>query len=179
MSLIRTFTLLAALGAASPTFADPPKAPAQADKKADKPADKGKKEPLSQATAERFIAFFDKLVAIVVANKEDCPKMAGAMNKHIEENRPLLKLVAEARSQNKHLPQHIKDKIAKKAAEELTPAMVAKCNKDRGVRSALLRILPPPPGSSIPPDEKEREREREKERDGEHEREEERERERK
>jgi hypothetical protein len=139
MSLIRTFTLLAALGAASPTFADPPKAPAQADKKADKPADKGKKEPLSQATADKFIAFFDKLVEIAVATKDDCAKMATAVNGHVDANQALLKEIADAKAQNKEAPQAMKDHVTQKTRDELQPAM-AKCGQDKAVLTAFGRL---------------------------------------
>ena len=147
MSMIRTLTVIAALGAASMAFADTPKAPA-ADKKADKPADKpaakpddkgAKKEPLSQATADKFIAFFDKLVAIVVANKEDCTKMATAVNAHIDANQALLKEIADARTQNKEPPQAMKDHVMQKTAEELQPAM-AKCGQDKAVLTAFGRL---------------------------------------
>ena len=142
MSLIRTFTLLAALGAASPTFADPPKAPAQADKKADKPADKGKKEPLSQATADKFIAFFDKLVEIAVANKDDCAKMATAVNGHVDANQALLKEIADAKASNKEPPAAMKDHVMQKTKDELQPAMTAKCSQDKSVMAAFNRIRP-------------------------------------
>ncbi|HEY0991630.1 MAG TPA: hypothetical protein VGD80_31475 [Kofleriaceae bacterium] len=139
MSLIRTFTLLAALGAASPTFADTPKAPAQADKKADKPADKAKKEPLSQATADKFIAFFDKLVEIAVANKDDCTKMATAVNGHVDANQALLKEIADAKAQNKEAPQAMKDHVTQKTRDELQPA-IAKCSQDKAVLTAFGRL---------------------------------------
>ena len=143
MSLIRTFTLLAALGAASLTFADTPKAPAQADKKADKPAakadDKGKKEPLSQATADKFIAFFDKLVDIAVANKDECAKMATAVNAHVDANQALLKEIADAKAQNKEAPQAMKDHVTQKTRDELQPAM-AKCSQDKAVITAFGRL---------------------------------------
>ena len=143
MSMIRTFTLMAALGAASLAFADTPKAPAQGDKKADKPAakpdDKSKKEPLSQATAEKFIAFFDKLVQIVVANKDDCTKMATAVNAHVDANQPLVREIADAKAQNKEPPQAMKDHLTQKTRDELQPAM-AKCGQDKAVMNAFGRL---------------------------------------
>jgi hypothetical protein len=152
MSMIRTFTMIAALGAATMAFAEPPKAPAQADKKADKPADKpaakadakaddkaGKREPLSQATADKFIVFFDKLVAMIVANKEDCTKMANSVNAHVDANQPLLKEIAEAKEQHKEPPQAMKDHVLQKTRDELQPAM-AKCGQDKAVMTALSRL---------------------------------------
>ena len=160
MSMIRTFTMIAVLGAATLAFAEPPKAPAQADKKADKPADKpaakpdakpdakadakaddkaGKREQLSQATADKFVAFFDKLVAVVVANKEDCTKMANAVNAHVDANQPLLKEIADAKDQHKEPPQAMKDHVLQKTRDELQPAM-AKCGQDKAVMNAFTRL---------------------------------------
>lgn len=146
MSMIRTLTLMAALGAASLAFADTPKAPAQADKKPDKPADKpddksGKKEPMSQATADKFIAFFDKLVEIVVANKDDCTKMATTVNAHVDANQALLKEIADAKAQSKEPPQAMKDHVMQKTRDELQPAM-AKCGQDKAVMTAFGRLRP-------------------------------------
>jgi hypothetical protein len=154
MSIIRTLTVMAALTAAPLAWADTPKA-APAEKKADKPADKpaakadpkaddkaGKKEPLSQATADRFMAFFDKLVEIVVANKDDCTKMASAVNAHVDANQALLKEIADAKASNKEPPAAMKDHVMQKTKDELQPAMMAKCSQDKGVMAAFNRIRP-------------------------------------
>ena len=150
MSMIRTLTVMAALTAAPLAWADTPKA-APAEKKADKPADKpaakaddkaGKKEPLSQATAERFMAFFDKLVEIVVSNKDDCTKMASAVNAHVDANQALLKEIADAKASNKEPPAAMKDHVMQKTKDELQPAMTAKCSQDKGVMAAFNRIRP-------------------------------------
>ncbi|MGH9888076.1 MAG: hypothetical protein ACREBE_21260 [bacterium] len=147
MSIIRTLTVMAALTAAPLAWADTPKA-APAEKKADKPADKpaakpdAKKEPLSAATAERFMAFFDKLVDIVVANKDDCTKMASAVNAHVDANQALLKEIADAKAANKEPPAAMKDHVMQKTKDELQPAMMAKCSQDKGVMAAFNRIRP-------------------------------------
>ena len=150
MSIIRMLTVVAALTAAPLAWADTPKA-APAEKKADKPAAKpdakaddksGKKEPLSQATADRFMAFFDKLVEIVVANKDDCTKMAGAVNTHVDANQALLKEISDAKAANKEPPAAMKDHVMQKTRDELGPAMQAKCSQDKGVMAAFNRIRP-------------------------------------
>ena len=156
MSMIRTLAVTAAVTvaawAAPLAWADTPKAPAE--KKADKPADKpakpdakgddksAKREPLAQATAERFMAFFDKLVEIVVANKDDCTKMASAVNAHVDANQPLLKEIADAKASNKEPPAAMKDHVMQKTKDELQPAMMAKCSQDKGVMAAFNRIRP-------------------------------------
>jgi hypothetical protein len=140
MTTIRAFTIIAALATASAAFADP--APA---KKPDAPAaDKAsKKETVSDADAQKFFAFFDKLVSIVVTNKDDCVKMAAGVNAHIDASQQLLKDANDAKAAGKELPQTVKDKIAKKSTDELLPAMKAKCASDKAVSDAFMRLKPP------------------------------------
>jgi hypothetical protein len=132
----------------SPVLADPPAKPAT-DKKADKPAapaapaapDKTeKKEQVSDNDAKRFADFFDKLVAIVVANQDDCVKMAAGINGHIDASQGLIKEMNDPKNRNKELPPAVKERIAKKVREELTPAITKKCSTDKGVEAAFNRM---------------------------------------
>jgi hypothetical protein len=148
MSIMRTFTMLAALTASTAVYADKPAPPAAkpaekpvAAKPAEKPAPA--KTPLSEAEAQRFYAFFDKLVSVVVTNKDDCVKMAAGVNAHIDASQALLKDANDAKAAGKELPQAIKDKIAKKSTDELLPAMKAKCASDKAVGDAFMRLKPP------------------------------------
>lgn len=170
MSMFRTFLALVVLTAASPaslSFGEPPakapeakppeakppeaKAPA---KKVDRPAgDKKAGAPTRPATqgtpsgdtlpddvAKSFVEFFDKLTRIVVENQNDCPRMAAGVNAHIDAHQALLKQITDAKAQHKSLPPAAKERIAKKSAEELAPAMMKKCSNDRPVMTAFLRI---------------------------------------
>ncbi|HEX3765966.1 MAG TPA: hypothetical protein VHW23_45030 [Kofleriaceae bacterium] len=134
-----------------PAFADPAKpAPAPAaDKKpaappaaapGDKPSDK--KEVVSEAEAKKFVDFFDKLVAIVVTNQDDCPKMATGINGHISGNQALVKELNDPKNSNKELPPASKEHIDKKVREELAPAMTKKCATDKTVEAAFKRMSP-------------------------------------
>jgi hypothetical protein len=147
MSKIRTFTMLAVLTASTAAYADKPAPPAAkpADKPAAKPADKAPapKTPLTEAESQRFYAFFDKLVSVVVTNKDDCVKMAAGVNAHIDASQQLLKDANDAKAAGKELPQAVKDKIAKKSTDELLPAMKAKCAGDKAVGDAFMRLKPP------------------------------------
>lgn len=165
MTSLRALTVITALAFAPAAIADPSQTPSQTqtqsparstgDSKADKPAkapvdkapadkppaDKSTKKALvSEADAQRFLAFFEKFVGLVVTNQDDCAKMAGAINGLIDANQALLKDVAEARSQNKELPPAIKDKIEKQAREQLTPAITKKCSADKTVQTAFMRM---------------------------------------
>jgi hypothetical protein len=145
MSMIRTLTMVAVLAAGTVAVADTPKqapAPAKNDKPAadKKPADG--KTAVSDADAQRFLAFFDKLVSIVTTNKDDCAKMTAGLNAHIDANQALLKEINDAKNQSRELPQAVKDKLAAKANDELKPAM-AKCGKDKAVQAAFQRLKTP------------------------------------
>jgi len=142
--------IVAAIVPGAPALADPPARPA-ADKKADKAApapDKAapapdkteKKESVSDADAKRFADFFDKLVAIVVANQDDCVKMAAGVNGHIDANQALIKEMNDPKNKNKELPAAAKERIQKKVRDELTPAITKKCSTDKGVEAAFNRM---------------------------------------
>ena len=161
--------LLSAAVAPEPAaLADPPPPAKPApDQAADRPPDKGRDKPgaakkatVSEAEARRFYAFFERLTAIVVANKADCPRMAKQLNAHVDANEELLEALAEAIRDNKELPAATKDRIAKKLASEMSPALKKKCATDQPVARAMARIRPPAAAD----------REREREAEGEHDR---------
>lgn len=138
----RTYTAIAAMLAvammlAAPALAEPPAKPP-----AEKPIDKPAREPVSDADAQRYLAFFEKLVAIVVANQNDCARMAAAIDAHVEANQALVKEVAEAKNRNKELPPAVKAKIQQKVKDELQPAL-QKCVQDKAVKAALERLQNP------------------------------------
>lgn len=152
MSLFRTFLAFVLVSASTATFAASPALAAptggvQAKKSADKPADKktektgnGATNEMSETLAKQCEEFFNKLTTIVVDNKRDCARMAAAVHAHIDENQALLQQLHEAKSQHKALPQQRRNRIAKKSAEQLGPAMMARCGNDRAVMEAFLRI---------------------------------------
>jgi tRNA U34 5-carboxymethylaminomethyl modifying GTPase MnmE/TrmE len=130
-------TLAAAIALAAPALAAPPAKPP-----AEKPADKPAREPVSDADAQRYLSFFEKLVAIVVANQNDCARMAAAIDAHVEANQALVKEVAEAKNRQKELPPAVKAKIQQKVKDELQPAL-QKCVQDKAVKAALERLQNP------------------------------------
>jgi hypothetical protein len=147
-------SLVASLAAVAPIAADPAKAPA-ADKKpaADKPADK-KPDVVSDADAKRFLAFYDKLVSIVVADQDDCAKMATEISTHVDANLELIKTANAAKEHGKELPAGIKERFAKLTDEQLKPALTKKCIRDKAVQTAFEKLAAgttPPPASSPPP----------------------------
>lgn len=146
MKMLRSLTMIAALATSTVAFADTPppaKAPA-ADKKAPAPvADKKAppapvKEEISQADAEAFLAFFNKVADAMVVNKDDCTKLAAAINKLTDDNAPLLKKANDAKSSGKKLPKALEDKMMARV-KDMMPAM-QKCQADKGVNDAMKRM---------------------------------------
>jgi len=96
-------------------------------------------ETISDADAQRFVVFFDKFIAVVVAAHDDCPRMATAIHAHLDANEALLKQFADAKAHNKQLPPAVKAKIEQKIKNELSPAL-KKCVQDKAVQVALSRM---------------------------------------
>jgi len=130
-------TLAAAIALAAPALAEPPAKPP-----AEKPIDRPARETVSDADAQRYLAFFEKLVAIVVANQSDCARMATAIDAHVEANQALVKELALVKQRNKQLPPAVKAKIQQKVKDELQPAL-QKCAQDKAVKAALERLENP------------------------------------
>jgi hypothetical protein len=155
MSTIRTLMMIAALtagsaacrdktakptGEAAEKLADQPTAasPPAADKPAaDKPA---AKVVVTDADAQRYYAFIEKLVAIAVANQDDCAKLAAGVNAFLDENQAVIKDASAMRQQHMELPAAIKDKMAKKFSDELGPAVTKKCAQDKTVMAAFQKL---------------------------------------
>lgn len=96
-------------------------------------------EVISDADAQRFVAFFEKFIAVVVANQNDCPRMAAGIHAHIDANEALIKQIADAKAHNKQLPPAVKARMEQKIKSELTPAL-QKCVQDKAVQAALARM---------------------------------------
>jgi D-serine dehydratase len=130
MKLIRVLVASAALLSATAAFAD----------KAEKAPPR---DEVSQADAERFLAFFEKFVSAVVVNKDNCPKMAGAIGEVIDANTDVIKMANDAKAAKKKLPRAIEDKMMARV-KDMTPAM-QKCGKDEKVKEAVGRLDPKQP----------------------------------
>jgi hypothetical protein len=110
--------------ASAPAIADAPKKP--------------KAEEIAQADADKYFAFFNKLADAIIANKDNCPRMASAINTIVDANQDIIKRVAEARSAGKTLPKALEEKMAART-REMIPAM-NKCGGDPDVKAASRRI---------------------------------------
>jgi hypothetical protein len=92
----------------------------------------------SDADVKRYLAFLDKLVDTVVADKDSCPKMGTDINSLIDANKDLLAMAQKAKADGKQLPpdatQHIKDLMGKM----MGPIMG--CKDDPTVKTAIQRL---------------------------------------
>jgi hypothetical protein len=93
-----------------------------------------------KADIQKWLAFFDKLVDIVVADKDDCAKMAGDLNKLIDANKDLIQKASDAVSAGKKLPEDAQ-KHMMASAQKMGPAM-QKCGNDKAVQAAFMRMMP-------------------------------------
>ena len=159
--LVRSLFIAAALvGTASADTPAPTPAPKKAPtektptEKAPTKAPDSKKAEVAAQDVEKFLAFFNKFVDVVVAAKEDCAKLTKDVNVLIDANGDMLKKIQEAKAANKDLPQAAKDKMMSRV-KEMMPAM-QKCQADPGFQAAMKRMesggkkdtTPPPPPSS-------------------------------
>jgi hypothetical protein len=123
MQLVRTlsFMLALALAGASTVHAQS-KAPAR--------------EELGKADADKVEKFLGELHGAAVKHQGACPKMATALHAVLDKHLASVQKLAES---GKDMPQAAKDR-SKKKLEELSAAL-AKCQDDKGVQSAWLRLM--------------------------------------
>lgn len=114
-------------------------------------ADPAPAAEISAADAAKLLAFFDKLIPAMVAVKNDCGKMAGAVDSMVTANAPMLKVVMKQLTSGKTLPKDAEAKLTEmmtKGGKELDA-----CANDAGVEKAMKRIfdpdLPSPPPASV------------------------------
>ena len=122
MRLVRSFAIAIAL-AAGPAAAQPDKqAPAE----------------VTPSEARAWIAVFDKVVDTVVANKDDCGRMAGDLNSVIDANQQAIAIARDAKAKGKKLPasaqQHMLDGMRRMVVA------LDKCGRDEKVGAAFRRI---------------------------------------
>ena len=106
---------------------------------------------ISAADATKLLAFFDKLIPAMIAVKDDCGKMAGAIDKAVTADAAMLKVVMKQLTTGKTLPKDAEAKLAdmmSKGGKELD-----RCATDSAVETAMKRIfdpdLPSPPSAAV------------------------------
>jgi hypothetical protein len=125
MKLLRVMVMFAVVATSGVAFAEEPKE---------------KRDEVSAAEAEKFLAFFNKFVDAVIQNKDNCGKMAGSINAVIDANQDVVKKANEAKAAKKKLPKALEDKMMARV-KEMIPAM-QKCGGDKDVKAAVGRLDP-------------------------------------
>jgi hypothetical protein len=87
----------------------------------------------------KFIAWFDKLTDQVVADQNDCPKMAADINKAIDDNKPMMDDVQKAITAGRK-PSDEQEKHLQASAQRLVAAQHVKCGQDKAVAAAFERF---------------------------------------
>jgi hypothetical protein len=151
MKLVRTLSIALTLALGSgvaladtkPAAKPAPAKDASKDKAA--PAPSGSSD-VNKADVDKFLAFFDKIVDAVVADKDNCPKMATDINALIDANQDLLAMANKAQAEGKKLPKDAEQHMMQ-SAQKMGPAM-QKCQSDKAVQSAFMRMASGGKGSS-------------------------------
>lgn len=132
MKYLRTLVLL--LATTSLAYADKTPAPAPAPT----PAPAKDAPTVSSADVQKWLAFFDKIVDIVVADKDNCPKMGTDINGAIDANTDLLKKAAEASDKGAKLPKDAEEHMHASAQKMMSS--MQKCSTDKTVQAAFMRL---------------------------------------
>ena len=124
MKLVMSFVI--ALAVATPAFAQ---------------GDKDTKQAPAEVTpneARIWLQLFDKIVDTVVADKDDCAKMAGDLNAIVDANQDAIAMARDAKAKGKKLPQSVQQRMID-GARRMVGAL-DKCGRDEKVGAAFRRI---------------------------------------
>jgi len=106
---------------------------------------------LSAADAAKLVGFFDKLIPAMIANKDDCAKMAATIDKMVTANATMLRAVMKQLAAGKGLPKDAETKLTKAISNGA--ASLTKCGGSPAVTNAMKRVenpdLPPAPSAAV------------------------------
>ena len=121
-------SMIIALAAATPAFAqgDKQEQPKQA------PAE------VTPNEARIWMLLFDKVVDTVVADKDDCAKMATDLDAVVDANQEAIAMARDAKAKGKKLPQAAQQHMVEGARRML--GALDKCGRDEKVGAAFRRI---------------------------------------
>jgi hypothetical protein len=96
--------------------------------------------PPSRADMETYVALFEKFADMVVADKDNCPRMAADMNHFMDKNSEVIKKAAQAGTSDHKLPKDLEDRI--EAAGRRMMDSIMTCKNDKAVEAAMQRMHP-------------------------------------
>ena len=88
--------------------------------------------------ARNWMLLFDKVVDTVVADKDDCAKMATELNGVVDANQDTIAMARDAKAKGKKLPQSVQQHMVDGARRML--GALDKCGRDEKVGAAFRRI---------------------------------------
>jgi peptidyl-prolyl cis-trans isomerase A (cyclophilin A) len=105
-------------------------------------------EDLSAGDTAKLVGFFEKLIPAMIANKDDCGKMAAAIDTMVTANAAMLKGVMKQLAAGKTLPKDAEAKLTALMTKDTTA--LNKCAGNQAVQNAMRRMENPdlPPGPS-------------------------------
>ena len=100
----------------------------------------GKQAPaeVTPSEARAWIQLFGKIVDTVVANKDDCEKMAGGVNGIVDANQRTIAMARDAKARGKRLPASAQQQMLDGMRRMV--AALDKCGRDEKVGLAFKRI---------------------------------------
>ena len=103
---------------------------------------------ISAADTAKLVAFFDKLVPAMVASKDDCAKMASAVDALVTANAAMLRTVMKQLAAGKTMAKDDEAKLTARMSKDA--AALEKCSASPAVTNAMKRLANPdlPPGPS-------------------------------
>lgn len=99
------------------------------------------KQALAEVTpfeARDWVILFDKVVDAVVANKDNCTKMASGLHAVVDANQPTIAMARDARAKGKLLPPPAQQHMLESARRMIFS--LDKCGRDEAVGLAFRRI---------------------------------------
>jgi len=106
---------------------------------------------LSAADAAKLVGFFEKLMPAMVAQQNDCAKMAAAVDAMVTANAPMLRVVMKQLAGGKTLPKDAEAKLTKRMTADA--ATLAKCAGNAALQNAMRRLenpdLPAGPSAEV------------------------------
>ena len=96
--------------------------------------------PPSRADMEKYVVLFEKFADMVVADKDNCPRMAADMNRFMDANAETIKKAAQAGTGNEKPPKDMQDRIEAAGRRMMDSLMT--CKNDKAVEAAMQRMHP-------------------------------------
>jgi hypothetical protein len=142
MKLLRTLGIVTVMALAGSAYAKAPakgkKPPAAAKDPGNGDAKGDAKNEVSAADAQKFTAFFDKLVEVALADKGNCDKLATDVSALVSSNTELFKAAQEAKKNHRKLPKATQAHMIE-GFKKMSPVLL-ECKDNPKVKAAFEQL---------------------------------------